>query len=73
MFIMNGRRSQYKGGHTRAPAGSNKWRHKDDKADKGKGINEYMCLTDKDKTSRAHNCFDTWRDDSSAELYTPKN
>lgn len=72
---MNGRRSQYRGGHFGAPVGGSKWTHKDDRADNGKGINEDMCIIDKGKAPRAHcetyNCYDTWKDSSSAKPCTP--
>lgn len=48
---MNGRRSQFRGGHSGAPPGNSKWTHKNDKAEKGKGKSEDMCLTNKDKSS----------------------
>lgn len=73
---MNGRISQYRGGHTRAPAGSSKWTHKDDRVDKGKRVNEYMCITNKDKSLRPHcesyDRYDAWRDKSSVEPCTPE-
>jgi hypothetical protein len=74
---MNGRRSQYRGGHSGAPVGNSKGTHKGDKVDKGKGINEDMCMTDKDNTFNAHlrtyDRYDTWRNNSSTEPCTPED